>query len=1083
MQFPHLGDTRFPNLQTVNVYDFKNEFDYTRWSEKTKIKLCNVIWNSDYTDVVKFDTNAARDTWFDSLTDIYTVDLETAARVVPEGYVKLPIPYDVMARYNYLFLDMPIATSTGNKIDYETDNGVKRWYFFIDRIVYLSPNATQAYVAPDVWTIYQNAVDIRYMLLERGHAPVSVSNTDTYLANPIANNDYLLAPDVSFDTAGITRSADFVPFGNGKKYVCIASTCAPEQIANLGAVYADSSYAPFGALSYSDVNVRYGHQLQVNGFSIGNGLNFSNARTPAKAGHSNNNRIANNLSVYAIEASECYGNGTFFTDVVTQCPQFLNTVQACFVVDEACLVFGTRYTIAGHYLYRCIGAQRHLLTKQLTKSDFGYPSRYERFAKLYTSPYAQLEITDNDGNIFSVNVEETSVLNVESIVSVAFPYINMRVFVDGIGGTGSESYTWRDLNDTLANLEMPNSDWFKYCFDWKIPTFSLFMDGETAYQLNSFNRNIVQGINNALVAYHNSMRTANTAYENACDTADVAYDNTVDSAVTTRDNSYRSADTGKTNADNSADTAHTNAYNSANTGKTNADNSAATEKQNANNLASTAKTNADSAANIAKGNADRIAITNKTNADNAANTAYNVVDRTATCQTNNNVLSLSCQGTLIAYETAIASSVCGLGQDKATNAVYYANRLCQYTTTANVERSTACSLFNNISTIAGGAVAGATTSSIAGAALGSAVGSVVPVIGNLSAGAVGAIGGAIIGAVGGGITAAMNSANVAVTTNTAQTITDAQIDYNSNVTTAGNSFSQDIQDAMNALKTDSFNNAISPTQTQQQTNVTATSRANALEQKNTAVTNSTNVQNAENTNAVDNYNLATTVAANNKTTADTNAANTKNTANANAANTAQTSKDNADNTQATAKTNATNTQNTSRANALDSYNTSITNAGRTRDNIKDNSGYTRQVSELNAKELLENAANSSMAGLLDARNAEPRQIGMYSEDPDADYMRTRGIQIKVKTQSDSAIRQAGDFFVRYGYAYNQIWDAHSSGLKLMNHFTYWKAEEIWVDDMQSSNNSVQDFIQKMFLNGVTVWNSPTEIGRVDVYTN
>ena len=98
-------------------------------------------------------------------------------------------------------------------------------------------------------------------------------------------------------------------------------------------------------------------------------------------------------------------------------------------------------------------------------------------------------------------------------------------------------------------------------------------------------------------------------------------------------------------------------------------------------------------------------------------------------------------------------------------------------------------------------------------------------------------------------------------------------------------------------------------------------------------------------------------------------------------------------------------------------------------------------------------------------------------------MRTRGVQIKVKTQSDSAIRQTGDIFARFGYTLNQIWDVAQSGLKLMNHFTYWKASEIWVDDTESSNNAVNNFIHRMFLNGVTVWNDPTEIGRVNVYDN
>ena len=53
----------------------------------------------------------------------------------------------------------------------------------------------------------------------------------------------------------------------------------------------------------------------------------------------------------------------------------------------------------------------------------------------------------------------------------------------------------------------------------------------------------------------------------------------------------------------------------------------------------------------------------------------------------------------------------------------------------------------------------------------------------------------------------------------------------------------------------------------------------------------------------------------------------------------------------------------------------------------------------------------------------------------------------------------------------------------MKHFTYWKAAEIWVDDRESSNNAINNFIHNLFINGVTVWNDPTEIGRINVYDN
>lgn len=910
------------------MYQFQNNFDYSRWNEKTKIKLCNVIWNSDYTDVVKWDDNEKRDSWFDSLTDFWATELKTAARIVPEGYVKLPIPYDVMARYNYLFIDMPIATSSDNPIDYENDEGIRRWYFFVNSITYLSPNATQVFVVPDIWTNFQNDIEITYMLLERGHAPVAYSDTTKYLQNPIANNRYLLAPDVNFDNAGITRSSSFAPFGNGTKYVCVASTCSPDLVSTLGTVTENSAYNPSGTITYSDVDARYGHQLEVHGFSIGNGRDYSNARTPAKVGYSDG-IIANNLTVYAIAATECYGNGTFFADVLRTCPQFLTTVKACFVVDDACITRGTAYAIAGHTLYQCVGKSSTLLEKALTISDFGYPSELQRFAKLYTAPYAQLEITDNDGKTYDVNIEETSTLSVKSIVSVAFPYINERVYVDGIGGVGSKSYTWRDLNGNLNELGMQNSDWFKYCFDWEIPTFALYMDGQTAYMLETFNRNVKQGIQQSLVAYHNTMRSANTDYENSCDYAD----------------------TTKTNSDNSAATAQTNTYNN-------------------------------------------------------ADLSYRTVDRVCTMQSQNLATNNANIAMNEEFGITASDSITRLTNDASSVNVLYANALSQATTDTNIETSSATTMTSGIGSIASAALNGAQAGIVMGSSGGAAVGAIVGEgIGALPGWAVGALGGAVIGGIGGGISAAVNNMNAGTTNNANQTITDAQKAANSNTNAASISSVLDINDINRDLRREIYrDNATSSTT--QMDNSNATSRANATDARNTTKTN-------------------------------------------------------ADNSKSTANTNASNLQTVS----------------------KGNSGYTRQVAELNAKEILENGRYASMAAIDDSRNSAPIEVCQYSGSPQPDYMRTRGVQIKVKTQSDSAIRQTGDTFARFGYALNQIWNVSETGLNLMRNFTYWKAAEIWVDDRKSSNNAINNFIHNMFLNGVTVWSDPTKIGRVNVYDN
>lgn len=974
--FPHLNETSFPNIDTVDVYAFQNTFDYTRWSENSRIRLVNVIWNSDYSDVVKFDSDVLRDAYFDAISDNFTVDLVQAARIAPDKTIKLPIPYDVLARYNYLYVDMPIATSADAPIDYENSSGILRWYYFIDDIVYLSPNSTAAFLTMDVWTNFQNRVEIDYLMLERGHAPVAYSDTDTYLQNPIANNEYLLAPDVNFDNSGITRHSDYVPFGNGVKYVCFASSVAPEQIQYLGTVTDDSAYAPTGQITYSDVDARYGYQLQVNGFTVGNGKNYGDARTPSKVGQSTNNLIPNNLAVYAIPASECYSNGTFFADILAMCPQFLNTIKACFVVDENCLSLGDSYTIAGHTVRVCNGTKRNLFTKQLTQNDFNYPAEYRRFAKLYTSPYAVLEVTDNSGTTFTINIEETSTVQVKSVVSVAFPFIDYRVYLDGIGGVGSSQYLWADLSGTSSSQEISNSDWFKYCFDWKIPTFALYMDGETAYQLATFNRNTRMGINNALVAYHNTMRSANTAMENARNSADNTLTNVGNSARTAKQNSYNSADTGKTNADNSADTM-------------------------------------------------------KTNVDACADTTYTNLDNS--CNTMRTNLNLAMATTATLEENAITAGFAQtyITTDASQDNVGHANTAIVVTTGEENKVTTGTNTNNQINSVISGTAGGVAGGAGAGAGFGATIGSAFPVVGTgigAAAGAlIGALGGGFFSSLGGAVSALFGSSNASIITQANQTVADAT----------------------------------------QQANV-AQANTNAAEAYNLMVSNEIQKRLVY----TKNNELSDAQMTNNNANDRTNGNNTR-----------TTDKNNATRSRDTAKTNAENTCDTTKTNADNVYDTDITNAQNTSNTIYDNSGYTREIEMLNAKEILENAAANAMAGLNDARNASPISFGSVEGDAAPDYMQNRGVQIKVKTQSDSAIRQTGDTFARYGYALNQVWNVASSGLKLMRHFTYWKASEIWVDDGEASNNSVQSTITEIFMNGVTIWNNPTEIGRVNIYDN
>ena len=139
MKFGRLHDTRFPNIDNVDVYAYKNEFDYSRWVAGTKIKLCNVLWNADYSDVARFETNIERDRWFDELDDYYTIELDSDRAYVPEQAIKIPVPYDVAARFNYMVVTIPVLPGSNPPINYENqETGIRRWYFFVNSMMTIS---------------------------------------------------------------------------------------------------------------------------------------------------------------------------------------------------------------------------------------------------------------------------------------------------------------------------------------------------------------------------------------------------------------------------------------------------------------------------------------------------------------------------------------------------------------------------------------------------------------------------------------------------------------------------------------------------------------------------------------------------------------------------------------------------------------------------------------------------------------------------------------------------------------------------------------------------------------------------------
>ena len=117
-----------------------------------------------------------------------------------------------------------------------------------------------------------------------------------------------------------------------------------------------------------------------------------------------------------------------------------------------------------------------------------------------------------------------------------------------------------------------------------------------------------------------------------------------------------------------------------------------------------------------------------------------------------------------------------------------------------------------------------------------------------------------------------------------------------------------------------------------------------------------------------------------------------------------------------------------------------------------------------------------------ARLQVPYEQGSYSGDFMPDAYQRRGIRLNVRTQSKSAIAQAGDAMLRFGYALHRVWDM-SNGFHYCKNFTFWKAEDIWINDGTGVANVATNFIANILLSGVTVWRDASKIGTVGIYDN
>ena len=435
--FPHLDDTRFPDLQTANVYKYRNELDYSAYEVSTKIKLLNVPWCGDYDNAVYFETREERDKWFDSQKGAVK-EMPTMFRLYADGDIKVELPIDECMEYNYVIIDYGKAPYQDKETKYS------KMFYFISDMKQDSVNTTRLQLEVDYWTTCVYDMGITYVNLERGHAPMAETDADTYLGNPLENSEFLLTDDVSYGYLQRVTDTENVIFndytGNLEDMTLGFQTSASME-----------------------------KSWQIDG----------NPCIPTAAFESS--QAFSSVDPFVIDSLAQWE--AFRDTVIEQCPQFFETVKGMFIVPKKLLTYSTSFKFCG---FTCHFLASHGDKLQggikLEKEMFGYPGEYSDIAKLYTYPYAAIEVTDFKGSTMQIRVEDTAgSVEVRTMMCDMYPFLGIEAYLTGIGSGGRSELRFQN---NFTHTMTIGGRYYDFSTKWNIPVFSVQLTPQADWELD-----------------------------------------------------------------------------------------------------------------------------------------------------------------------------------------------------------------------------------------------------------------------------------------------------------------------------------------------------------------------------------------------------------------------------------------------------------------------------------------------------------------------------------------------------------------------------------------------------------------------
>lgn len=434
-RFPHLDKANgWPGLGTVDPFALQVTFDPYWWTPDVEIHLCKNRLDSGYRNVIGWSSSDERDAWYDAHSDV-AFRLDSEMHVLPGQEIKLPVPFETLNSYNQLWIEFPPAPTQ------YADPRPYRFYYFITDIKYRSPSATACVITLDEWTTHGTEINIPYIALDRGHAPLAAVTVDEYLANPLENSELLTIQDDTYGQVERLQHEAMTMVEDGDVW-CVLS---------LSINIFDSP----GQIGQSDWKTPYTRRILTQG-------------VPA-------------CDTIAIEPSDLPG---FLDRMEEVAPQLLATIQGCYIISKKWLTVTATGTVYNTTVRRVTSLPSLSTLIDVDKDQFNYPSRYREIAKLYTSPYACIELSDEMGQTQRIRIEDTAgKLDLSVVAALTYPAIGIEAAVLGVGSDGRSTLSWDNF---ASHSTVVGGMWTQCLRHWDIPVYIITMDPNRLYALRQY---------------------------------------------------------------------------------------------------------------------------------------------------------------------------------------------------------------------------------------------------------------------------------------------------------------------------------------------------------------------------------------------------------------------------------------------------------------------------------------------------------------------------------------------------------------------------------------------------------------------